>query len=85
MYFEKNGYLVVNNKNLSFLTEDGELTDDIQLAEIFSSNQSALNAINTMMEGYKRFSVFRYNETIWLDEDAEQPASKNSELIENKE
>ena len=51
MYIEKNGYLVANPKDLSFLTDDREFSDDIELAEIFSTNTSALEAIDQFVEG----------------------------------
>lgn len=75
MYIEKNGYLVVNPTELSFLTEDRDFSDNLEMAEIFSSNTSALEAINQFVEG-DRYIVLRYNNTIWIDEDAEQPRKK---------
>lgn len=80
MYIEKNGYLVVNPIELSFLTEDRDFSDDLNLAEIFSSNTSTLEAIDQFVEG-DRFVVLRYNNTIWIDEDAEQPRKKEEENI----
>lgn len=79
MYIEKNGYLVVYPKELSFLTEDREFSDDLNLAEIFSSNDSALAAISQFVNGEETYIVLRYNQTIWLDQDAKQPEIKNHE------
>ena len=76
MYLEKNGFLVVNPKEMSFLTEDRDFTDDLECAELFSSNNSALEAINQFVEGEEQFIVLRCNTTIWLDEDAIQPKKK---------
>lgn len=76
MYFEKNGYLVSDTKELSFLTEDRDFTDDLSLAEIFSSNESALEAIHQFTNGELRYEVLRYNNTTWIDKDAEQPNQK---------
>lgn len=73
MYIEKNGFLVVNPKEMSFLTEDRDFTDDLEYAELFSSNNSALEAINQFVNGEEQFIVLRCNTTIWLDEDAIQP------------
>lgn len=81
MYIEKNGYLVVNPTELSFLTEDRDFSDDLEMAEIFSSNTSALEAINQFVEGDK-YIVLRYSNTIWIDEDAEQPRKKECECKE---
>lgn len=73
MYIEKNGFLVVNPKEMSFLTEDRDFTDDLECAELFSSNNSALEAINQFVNGEEQFIVLRCNTTIWLDKDAAQP------------
>ena len=64
MYIEKNGYLVVYPKELSFLTEEREFSDDLSLAEIFSTNQSALEAISQFVNGEETYIVLRYNQTI---------------------
>ena len=73
MYIEKNGYLVVYPKELSFLTEDRDFSDDLDCAEIFSSNTSALEAINQFINGEEQYIVLRYNSTVWIDKDAKQP------------
>lgn len=85
MYIEKNGYLVVYPKELSFLTEEREFSDDLNLAEIFNTNQSALEAISQFVNGEETYIVLRYNQTIWLDQDAKQPEVKNHECcaVEN--
>ena len=64
MYIEKNGYLVVYPKELSFLTEDRDFSDDLDCAEIFSSNTSALEAINQFINGEEQYIVLRYNSTV---------------------
>lgn len=81
MYFEKNGYLVSNPQDLSFLTEDMDFTDDLSLAEIFNSNESALDAINKFTNGEERYEILRYNNTIWIDRNAKQPQPRNHEAI----
>lgn len=73
MYIEKNGFLVVNPIEMSFLTEDRDFSDDLELAELFSSNNSALEAIDQFIDGAKELIVLRCNTTIWLDKDAIQP------------
>ena len=73
MYIEKNGFLVVNPIEMSFLTEDRDFTDDLEGAELFSSNNSALEAINQFIDGEEKFIVLRCNTTIWIDKDAIQP------------
>lgn len=85
MYIEKNGYLVANPKDLSFLTDDREFSDDIELAEIFSTNTSALEAIDQFVEGYNRYIVLRYNNTIWIDQDAEQPKTPEKECCSGED
>ena len=55
-----------------------DFSDNLEMAEIFSSNTSALEAINQLVEG-DRYIVLRYNNTIWIDEDAEQPRKKEEE------
>lgn len=73
MYIEKNGYLVAYPKELSFLTEERDFSDDLNCAEIFSSNASALEAINQFVDGEEQYVVLRYNSTVWIDKDAQQP------------
>lgn len=77
MYIEKNGYLVVYPQELSFLTEDREFSDSLDLAEVFSSNASALEAISQFVNGESKYIVMRYNQTIWIDRDAIQPIQKD--------
>ena len=76
MYVEKNGFLVVYPEELSFLTPDRDFSDDLNCAEIFSSNASALEAISQFVNGENTYIVLRYNSTIWIDKDAEQPERK---------
>lgn len=73
MYIEKNGFLVVNPTEMSFLTEDRDFSDDLECAELFSSNNSALEAISQFVNGEKEYIVLRCNTTIWIDKDAIQP------------
>lgn len=76
MYIERNGFLVVNQREMSFLTEDRDFSDDLELAELFSSNNSALEAIDQFVDGAKELMVLRCNTTIWLDKDAIQPKER---------
>ena len=85
MYIEKNGYLVVYPKELSFLTEDRDFSDDLDCAEIFSSNTSALEAINQFINGEEQYIVLRYNSTVWIDKDAKQPEGRKETLCCGKE
>lgn len=73
MYIEKNGFIVVYPEEISFLTEDRDFSDCLDFAEIFSSNTSALEAIKQFENGEKTYVVLKYNCTIWIDKDAEQP------------
>ena len=61
MYIEKNGYLVAYPKEMSFLTEERDFSDDLNCAEIFSSNTSALEAISQFVNGEEQYIVLRYN------------------------
>lgn len=76
MYIERNGYLVVNPEELSFLTKDRDFSDDLESADIFGSNISALEAIDQFIEGANRYIVVNYHQTIWLDRADEQPTKK---------
>lgn len=85
MYIEKNGYLVAYPKEMSFLTEERDFSDDLNCAEIFSSNTSALEAISQFVNGEEQYIVLRYNSTVWIDKDAQQPEIRKETMCCGRE
>lgn len=80
MYIEKNGYVIMETEQMSFisnemsLADDVELTDNIEDAEVYDEYNIAkeycdgLNEENKITnDSLNKYEVVKYQKTIWLD------------------
>lgn len=74
MYIEKNGYVIMNIEQMSFLDGNTELSDDIEDADIFEEYITAKEISDNLNNDAKEcnsspdiYEVVKYHKTIWLD------------------
>lgn len=67
MYIEKNGYVIMKTEEMSFLDRNGELSDDIEDADVYDDLSRVKQDVIDLNEEGNVFEVVAYHKTIWLD------------------
>lgn len=68
MYIEKNGYVVMTRRGMSFLDSDGEETDNYEEAEVYFDFDSAFTeALLYEEENDDKADVICFHQTTFLD------------------